>query len=371
MQKLTTIKWSKIRNLLLFATLLLVLGCSVDAPIKPKNNGLPENPNKDLVFDKNNLKEIYLAGGCFWGIEAYMARVYGVADAVSGYANGNTSNPTYEDVSHKNSGHAETVLVKFDPKIVSLADILRAYFHVIDPTLTNKQGNDIGVQYRTGIYFVDPQDAKIIREVFAEEQKKYSKPLVVEVAPLKNFYEAEDMHQNYLEKNPNGYCHINLSSVPNTKSIVQIDPNNYVQPPNALLQEKLTPLQYAVTRENRTDVPFTNEYNDNYTAGIYVDVITGEPLFTSLAKYDSGTGWPSFTKPIAPEVMTTSQDLSHGMVRLEVRSRAGDNHLGHLFDDGPAEKGGQHYCINSSSLRFIALEDMEKEGYAAFKVLFE
>lgn len=370
MKNLLATKWKKFRSMLIFITLLVVLGISVDTAVKPKNNGLPKNPNKDMVFDENNLKEIYLAGGCFWGLEAYMARVYGVANVVSGYANGNTANPTYMDVSHNNSGHAETVLVQFDPGVVSLADILRAYFGAIDPTLTNRQGNDVGIQYRTGIYFVDPQDIKIIQEVFAEEQKKYSKPLVVEVAQLKNFYKAEEMHQNYLEKNPNGYCHIDLNSVPKPEKKVQVTPNRYVQPSDAVLREKLTPLQYAVTREKMTDQPFKNEYNDNKRAGIYVDIITGEPLFTSLTKYDSGSGWPSFTEPISPNAVTTTPDLSHNMVRTEVRSHAGDNHLGHLFDDGPQDRGGNHYCINGSALRFIAFEDMEKEGYAAFKVLF-
>lgn len=330
-------------------------------------SGLPNNPNKGKVYDMNNLKDIYLAGGCFWGLEAYMARVYGVADAESGYANGKTENPKYEDLIYNGSGHAETVHVRYDPNTVTLNDLLKYYFKVIDPTSLNKQGNDRGTQYRTGIYYTDPAELPIIQAEIAEQQKKYAKSIVVEVQPLLQFFLAEEYHQDYLEKNPNGYCHIDLNLVEEPV----ISQEKYPKPSDAVLREKLTDAQYRVTQLNETESAFSNEFWDNHAAGLYVDVATGEPLFSSTDKYDSGCGWPSFTKPIIPEVVTYKEDRTYNMIRTEVRSRSGNSHLGHVFDDGPADKGGKRFCINSASIAFVPVEEMEAQGYGYLKSLIK
>ena len=175
---------------------------------------LPDNPNQDVVYEKRDLKDIYLAGGCFWGVEAYIARIYGVAQVTSGYANGRTENPTYEDVCQRGSGHAETVHVRYDPRRLPLEKLLGIYFGIIDPTVQNRQGPDVGAQYRTGIYYVDSQDVPVIEAVVAAEASKYDRPIVTEVMPLIHFYAAEDYHQEYLEKNPGGYCHVDFSTLP-------------------------------------------------------------------------------------------------------------------------------------------------------------
>jgi len=330
-------------------------------PLEGAGAVLPDNPNQGKEFDMKNLKEIYLAGGCFWGLEAYMARVPGVYDAESGYANGNTENPSYEDLIYRQSGHAETVRVQYDPAQVSLGALLKYYFRVIDPTSLNRQGNDRGIQYRTGIYYTDEAELPVIRAEISAVQAKHPRPVVVEVQPLKQYYKAEDYHQDYLEKNPGGYCHIDLDLV----NEPVIDPEAYPKPEEESLKQRLTPLQYSVTQESATERPFANEFWNNHEPGLYVDIVTGEPLFTSADKFDSGCGWPSFTKPLAKEVVEYTADRSHGMDRTEVRSRSGDSHLGHVFTDGPREAGGLRYCINSAALRFIPLKDMAAQGYGA------
>jgi len=319
----------------------------------------PNNVNYNQSWDDSTFKEIYFAGGCFWGVEAYMERINGVYDATSGYANGNTENPSYEDLLYRESGHAETVHVIYDSTKVDLETLLTYYFKVIDPTSLNKQGNDKGTQYRTGIYYVNDGDLDIISEFVAKEQSKYDKEIVVEVQPIEHYYLAEDYHQDYLYKNPNGYCHIDLSLADE----IIIDPALYPIPNDEVLKEQLTDIQYRVTQLGETETAFSNEYWDTFDAGIYVDVVTGEPLFSSVDKYDSGCGWPSFTKPISEFVVEYYQDNSYNMKRIEVRSRSGDTHLGHVFSDGPEDKGGLRYCINSASIRFVPLEEMESEGY--------
>lgn len=336
--------------------------------VSAEKERFPKNPNPGLSYEGRELKEIWLAGGCFWGVEAYMARIYGVADVTVGYANGKTENPSYSDVSYKNTGHAETVHVRYDPQRVNLKTLLEYYFKIIDPTVKNRQGNDVGSQYRTGIYFKDENDLVIIKEVMAEVQKKYSKPVVTEVQPLTGYFLAEEYHQDYLEKNPNGYCHVDFSTL-EEQSTVKVDPGLYSKPNDATLRKTLTKEQYAVTQLNDTERAYTNDYWDNYEPGLYVDVVTGEPLFSSGDKYDSGCGWPSFTKPIDPEVVKYREDKSHGLLRTEVRSRVGDSHLGHVFNDGPPDKGGLRFCINSASIRFIPLDELEKEGYTQFIML--
>lgn len=320
---------------------------------------LPYNPNTAVTFDKDNLRDIYLAGGCFWGLEAYMTRVYGVYDAVSGYANGTTENPSYEDLVYRNSGHAETVKVTYDPSLVDLDILLRYYLRVVDPVSVNKQGNDVGVQYRTGIYYTDESDLPIIEARMMKLQDECAVPVAIEVEPLEHFYPAEDYHQDYLEKNVGGYCHINLFLVED----VIINPNLYSVPDDQKLREKLTELQYAVTQTCQTESPFGNAYYNTFEPGIYVDIVSGEPLFSSNDKFASGCGWPSFSKPIDREVVTYLEDNSLAMTRTEVRSRVSDAHLGHVFNDGPIETGGLRYCINSAALEFIKKEDLAARGY--------
>ena len=321
--------------------------------------------------EPENVQTIYVAGGCFWGVEEFMARIPGVLDAASGYANGNTENPTYEEVSYKGAGHAETVRVRYDSSVVPLDVLLTTYFTIIDPTNATRQGNDVGSQYRTGIYYTDEGDLPVIEAVVAAEQEKYEKPIVTEVLPLDNFYLAEEYHQDYLLKNPNGYCHIDLETARETALVNWINSREYTVPSDEALRETLTDIQYRVTQENDTEYAFSGEYFDNHERGLYVDVVTGEPLFTSADKFDSGCGWPSFVKPIIPDVVTEHEDASYGMVRVEVRSRAGDTHLGHVFTDGPADRGGLRYCINSASIRFIPYDAMAAEGYGFLQSYIE
>lgn len=308
------------------------------------------------------MAEIYLAGGCFWGAEKYIASVRGVLDTQVGYANGTTTNPTYEDVCRRNTGHAETVKVVYDPAVVPLGFLLSLYYEAIDPTSVNRQGNDRGIQYRTGIYFTDEKDLPVIRQSIEGLQQKLDKPVAIEVVPLEHFYPAEEYHQKYLDKNPGGYCHIGRDKFKKASSAI-VNPALYQLPDKAALRAALTPAQYEVTQQSATEPPFKNEFWDQHKIGLYVDITTGEPLFTSTDKFDSGCGWPSFSKPIDPNVVREKSDLTHGMVRTEVRSRAGDAHLGHVFTDGPRDKGGLRYCINSAALRFIPKEDMDREGY--------
>ncbi len=323
-----------------------------------ESNSLPENPNQNIHYEGRQLKEIWLAGGCFWGVEAYMSRVYGVAEVASGYANGRTENPSYEDVCYKNTGHSEAVHVQYDWKRVNLDALLKSFLKIIDPTTLNRQGNDVGNQYRTGIYYKDEEDLATIQRVLSEEQKKYRKPIVIEVQPLSNFTLAETEHQNYLEKNPKGYCHVDFSTL-KEEATNQTDLGEYQKVDDATLRDKLSKIQYDVTQKNKTEPPFNNAYWNHDKPGIYVDVVTGEPLFSSTDKFDSGCGWPSFTKPISPKVTTYKEDKSLGVLRTEVRSKVGDSHLGHVFDDGPEEQGGKRYCINSASLRFIPQDQID------------
>lgn len=327
-------------------------------------------PAKDTASITMNQKTIYLAGGCFWGVEAYFERIPGVIDAVSGYANGRTENPSYEDVIFRQAGHAETVKVTYDADRLGLSDILEYYFRVIDPTSLNKQGNDRGTQYRTGVYFTDPAEKSIIQTALDEEQKKYRKTLVVENQPLVHFYDAEEYHQDYLAKNPNGYCHIDLSKaeIPLKK---QISANkegswkNFTKPSDKVLRDRLSQEQYRITQQNGTEYAFSHAYDNLFEPGIYVDIVSNEPLFSSRDKYDSGCGWPSFTKPIDENAVTRHKDLSYNMQRIEVRSRIANSHLGHVFPDGPKDRGGLRYCINGVSLRFIPLGKMQAEGYGS------
>ena len=304
------------------------------------------------------MAEIYLAGGCFWGLEEYFSRIEGVKKTTVGYANGQVESTNYQLI-HQ-TDHAETVHLIYDEKRVSLREILLYYFRVIDPLSVNKQGNDVGRQYRTGVYYTNQADKAVIEQVFAEQEKQLGQKIAVELEPLRHYVLAEDYHQDYLKKNPGGYCHINV----NDAYQPLVDPSQYEKPTDAELKEQLTQEQYQLTQLSSTENPFNNAYNATFEEGIYVDVTTGEPLFFAGDKFESGCGWPSFSRPIAREVLRYYEDKSHGMERIEVRSRSGNAHLGHVFTDGPESTGGLRYCINSAALRFIPKEKMEAEGYA-------
>ena len=247
------------------------------------------------------------------------------------------------------------------------------YFKTIDPTSLNRQGGDVGTQYRTGIYYTDAHDLPMIQAEMAKLSKEYSKKIQIEVQPLRNFYAAEDYHQDYLDKNPGGYCHVPQALMQYARVAKKdtTESSRYVKKTDAELKQQLTPLQYEVTQHAATERPYDNAYNDEFRPGIYVDVTTGEPLFLSTDKFESGCGWPAFSKPIDQHFLEEKLDLSHGMQRTEVRSAKGQAHLGHVFNDGPKDRGGLRYCINSASLRFVPKEEMKAQGYEKYLILLE
>ena len=313
--------------------------------------------------ENESMKTIYLAGGCFWGTQKFFDQFEGILETEVGYANGPTENPSYREVCMK-SGHAETVKVVYDPGIISLEKLIEYYFMTIDPLAYHRQGADKGIQYRTGIYYVDNEDLPVLEACYAKEQAKYSQIMEVELLPLENFYTAEEYHQKYLDKNPGGYCHI-------PKKLLELQKNEKRIETDEELRERIGDLAYEVTQNAATERLFTGEYDAFFEMGLYVDVVSGEPLFTSMDKYDSGCGWPAFSKPISDDAVVESMDTSHFMVRTEVRSSGSNSHLGHVFTDGPEESGGLRYCINSASLRFIPVGDLEAEGYGEYLSLFD
>lgn len=311
---------------------------------------------------------IYLAGGCFWGMERLMQVISGVTATTCGYANGKGAElADYQTVCTGTTAFRETVRVEYRLDQISLEAILSAFFKVVDPTVRDQQGHDIGTQYQTGIYYRD-ETSRIIAERIVGLEKKRTQPFYVELRPLINFYDAEEYHQDYLIKNPQGYCHIDLAAIQEARQMV-VDPGKYPLPDPETLSKKLNPLQYAVTQQKATESPFTNPYYQNHEKGLYVDIVTGEPLFTSADKFASSCGWPSFSKPLDPNVVIQKADYSHRMQRTEVMSRAGNSHLGHVFRDDPESPNGIRYCINSAALRFIPLTSMEAEGYGYLRNL--
>lgn len=339
--------------------IIVVLINSLSCASKPAERGERRSEMKPM-------KEIYLAGGCFWGTEHFLKQIEGVETTQVGYANGNIAHPTYRQVCTGTTGFTETVKVEYDPDTVDLPFLIELYFKTIDPTSLNRQGNDRGSQYRTGIYYTDTADLPVIRETVSRLAANYTRPLKVEIEPLKNFYPAEEDHQDYLDKNPGGYCHISPALFDLARKAKMKKKTAYRKPDDTSLRERLTEEQYAVTQKNATEPAFYNAYWDEHRPGIYVDITTGEPLFVSTDKFDSGCGWPSFSKPIDGKLIQEKTDTTHGMLRTEVRSKAGDAHLGHVFTDGPSDKGGLRYCINSASLRFIPRDKMQEEGYGAY-----
>ncbi|GEN30555.1 peptide methionine sulfoxide reductase msrA/msrB [Cerasibacillus quisquiliarum] len=307
------------------------------------------------------------AGGCFWCMVEPFDERPGIYDVVSGYTGGHVENPTYEQVVSQQTGHVEAVQIEYDPHIMSYEELVSTFWQQIDPTDANGQFHDRGPSYRTAIFYHNKKQKEIAEKSKQQLAKsgKFSRPIVTEILPAQPFFPAEENHQYYYKKNAFHYKLYKRGS--GRESFIK---DNW-QINNRQLQEKLSPLAYHVTQENGTEPPFANEYWDNDEEGIYVDIITGEVLFSSTDKYDAGCGWPSFTKPIDPYYVTEHLDLSHGMKRTEVRSRQSNAHLGHVFPDGPKKAGGLRYCINSAALRFIPKQDMKKAGYGHYLYLFK
>ncbi|MFD2114385.1 peptide-methionine (S)-S-oxide reductase MsrA [Paenibacillus yanchengensis] len=322
-----------------------------------------------MELSHHNQAEAMFAGGCFWCMVSPFEEQPGIIAVVSGYAGGHTVNPTYEEVCSEATGHAEVIHITYDPTIFPYEKLLDVFWKQIDPTDAGGQFFDRGASYRTAIYYYTEEQRQLAE---ASKQKlaasgKFDRPIVTEITAAPTFYPAEDYHQQYYKKNPMRYkmyrqgsgrdAFINEHWRAEKKDVEQ-------------LRAELTDIQFHVTQNNGTERPFTGEYWDHEEEGIYVDIVSGEPLFSSHDKYDAGCGWPSFTKPLHQSSITEHQDTTHFMVRTEVRSVDADSHLGHLFEDGPVDRGGLRYCINSAALRFISKDRLEEEGYGQYVALF-
>ena len=308
------------------------------------------------------------AGGCFWCMVKPFHKYEGVERVISGYTGGHVDNPTYQQVGSETTGHLEAVEITFDPEVISYEELLRIYWRQIDPTDGGGQFNDRGESYRPAIFYhSEEQRAAAERsKQEVEDSGRFDRSIEVDIRPAKTFWEAEDYHQDYYKKNPFRYEMYRVGSG-RAKFIKEAWSDRKQQ---QALRERLTPMQYKVTQENGTEPPFQNEYWDEERDGLYVDIVDGTPLFTSHDKFQSNCGWPSFSRPIEEKRVDLNMDTTHHMVRTEVRSKHGDSHLGHVFDDGPKELGGLRYCINSAALRFIPVEELEEAGYGEYKHLF-
>ncbi len=353
--------------------------------------------NNTVEVDNKEYEVATFSGGCFWCSEKDFERYEGVIEAISGYAGGEEENPTYEQVSSGKTGHREAVSVRYDPKIISYEELLEIYWTHIDPTDDSGSFVDRGFQYTSAIYYHNEMQRELAEKSKKEleDSKKFDKPIVTPIIKFTTFYPAEEYHQDYYKKNPirykiyrggSGRDRFIEENWENQTGENEIGENKiekeqetelptnweeYEKPDDGELKDELSPLSYDVTQNDTTERSFDNKYNDNKAEGIYVDIVSGEPLYSSTDKYDSGTGWPSFTKPLNESHIVLKKDHKIFIPRTEVRSKYGDSHIGHVFNDGPADKGGKRYCMNSAAMRFIPKEEMEKEGYGSYLHLFE